>query len=254
MCMVRFDKPIKVMIYFYLLHQGPTAGYEMGKQFKDAIKNGYWDVPETKNMQHPTKLYPILAEMEEAMLIKSVETQNKKEYIINPAVLFCILGRDNMFEYQSSRMFESRLTHMLDGKQLKEYMDHDHKIFYDNPYVESFRESALSPHDFIKRTNYMFKSANASILSLILYFREILRYINAGRVDPELIGLLPVDIEKQIYICSKIPNDKIKPENTPFGELSVLESSINHVDFQIKKMVENLNPVHRMHANYIYLH
>lgn len=211
-----FDKPIKLILYFYLLHQGPNTGYEIGKQFSEAIKNNLWDVPETKNLQHPTKLYPILAEMENDWLIISAETQNnKKEYTINPYVLFNTgtqLGKASLKAisfplFENKPGFKEKMESF--GFPLPEnYRDNisywktrpNIDVYFFNPYIETLSKAALPPQEFIRRSNSLFSKTKApGSLWLVLYFRDLLGTLT----NPEIQGCIGHDDTNMITITNK---------------------------------------------------
>lgn len=212
----KFNKPLKTVLYFYLLHQGPTTGYEIGKQFSEAIKNDIWHVAETKNLQHPTKLYPILTEMEKDWLIVSKEVQhNKKEYVINPFVLFnpgtsyynALLKAESFPLFSKQPDFEEKMK--LFGypaiENIQETIEHwkadsRNKVYFFNPYIEAINKAALPPQEFIRRSNYLFSKTQVNgSLWLVLYFRDLLSVLT----NPEIHDCIGYDSEKKAVTIKK---------------------------------------------------
>lgn len=212
----KFNKPLKTVLYFYLLHQGPTTGYEIGKQFSEAIKNDIWHVVETKNLQHPTKLYPILAEMEKDWLIVSKEVQhNKKEYVINPFVLFNpgtpfhnallkalsapLFAKQPDFE-EKMKTFGYPAIENIQEKIEHWKADSRNKVYFFNPYIEAINKAALPPQEFIRRSNHLFtKTGVHDSLWIVLYFRDLLSVLT----NPGIHECIGYDNQKKAVTIQK---------------------------------------------------
>jgi hypothetical protein len=207
----KFNKPIKVILFLYIMHYGPCTGYDIAKTFKQYMEKEDWKVPETKNLKHHTKLYPILADMEKDRIIKGIKTETKKEYEINPLVLVSSeCGRDtgevDLADSVFTDIFFQGTTQKTYTDFIRDNFAEYYKGVFENPYIQNLKHAALPNNDYLKILNTAFsKVENINYLSVLLYFRDILAFTNSRFYDPERQQPphMPVNFNEYQKMCSK---------------------------------------------------
>lgn len=240
------NKPIKVILYVYLMHRGPLTGYQIAKDFKQFMKNDNWTVPNTQNLKHHSKIYPILNEMEESRLLKS-EPGNSREYRINPMVALGYPVWGGAYENDKDWIpFEDIFYKDNWDRAYSEDEEYANFLLLHNPLIESLPEVTKNKTTLIKMIDKGFNAPDIDYLSVLLYFRDLITFTNSTLQMNYLEESLPIDIERYRETLRDFLKSTSNDPSVKKGNKDFIGFTLDKLNTSIDLLLSQISPLYRM--------